>query len=70
MIFILTKNKIKVNKKSLFSDDLKKGVSDEEIEKYVLNIYTLLLTRAINGTYVYVCDESLREYFNSFIDLA
>lgn len=69
LYFDSKENKIKVNKECLFSNDVKKSASDEEIEKYVLNIYALLLTRAINGTYVYVCDKSLREYFSSFIDL-
>ena len=35
---------------------------DEEILKYILNIYKTLLTRGIRGTYVYVVDKNLREY--------
>lgn len=62
--------KIKVQKKSLFSNDVKKGASDDEIEKYVLNTYAILFTRAIEGTYVYVCDDALREYFKTFIEPA
>ncbi|QHC62261.1 DUF2075 domain-containing protein [Rathayibacter festucae] len=34
--------------------------SDEDLLAYVRNIYTVLLTRGIRGTYVYVCDEALR----------
>lgn len=63
-------NKIKVNKKSLYSNDVKKNATDEEIREYVLNTYAILFTRAIEGTYVYVCDEALRGYFKSFIDPA
>ncbi|WP_151952698.1 DUF2075 domain-containing protein [Brevibacterium sp. Marseille-P9724] len=29
---------------------------------FVQNIYTVLLTRGINGTYLYVCDPTLRDY--------
>ncbi|QHF24988.1 DUF2075 domain-containing protein [Rathayibacter sp. VKM Ac-2804] len=36
--------------------------SDEDLLSYVRNIYTVLLTRGIRGTYVYVCDEALREH--------
>lgn len=61
-------NQIKVNKSSLYSNDVKKGATDGEIKEYVLNTYAVLFTRAIEGTYVYVCDDSLREYFKSFID--
>lgn len=63
-------HKIKVNKKSLFSNDVKRNASQEEIEKYILNMYAVLLTRAISGTYVYVCDNALREYLSSFIEWA
>lgn len=42
----------------------KRGVSDiEELERYIINIYKTLLTRGIRGTYVYVVDKELREYF-------
>ncbi|MCC8146020.1 MAG: DUF2075 domain-containing protein, partial [Bacteroidales bacterium] len=63
-------NLIRVNKKSLFSNEVKKGATDNEIREYVLNTYAVLFTRAIKGTYVYVCDDALREYFSSFIDFA
>lgn len=43
--------------------------SDDDILKLVENIYAVLLTRGILGTYVYVCDgplrERLRPYFGS-----
>ncbi|PPG87996.1 hypothetical protein C5C00_09345 [Rathayibacter rathayi] len=36
--------------------------SDEDLLAYVRNIYTVLLTRGIRGTYVYVCDAALRDH--------
>ncbi len=36
--------------------------TDDDIEKFVKNIYTVLLTRGIRGTYVHVVDPALREY--------
>ena len=41
--------------------------SDEEILSFVTNIYSVLLTRGMRGTYVYVCDSALREYLAQFI---
>ncbi|MGZ1490591.1 DNA/RNA helicase domain-containing protein [Brevibacterium sediminis] len=35
--------------------------SDEDLLEYVKNIYSVLLTRGIRGTYIYVCDPYLRE---------
>lgn len=44
------------------------GIHDlEELEQYVKNIYKTILTRGIRGTFVYVCEERLREFFNNVI---
>lgn len=40
--------------------------SDSDLLKYIQNIYAVLLTRGILGTYVYVCDPALREYLRKF----
>jgi len=39
--------------------------SDEDVLQFVLNIYKVLLTRGIKGTFVYVCDPELREYLRN-----
>jgi len=40
------------------------GITDpEELERYIKNIYRTLLTRGIKGTYVYIVDKNLRNYF-------
>lgn len=40
--------------------------SNEQLLQYVRNIYTVLLTRGILGTYLYVCDPALRNYLRPF----
>ncbi len=40
--------------------------SDDDLLKYVANIYAVLLTRGIMGTYIYVCDSALRAYLREF----
>lgn len=51
----------------------KKGKFDVQDEAvllvYVRNIYKVLMTRGIRGTYVYVCDKELREYFRRYVDM-
>ncbi|MGN7860568.1 DNA/RNA helicase domain-containing protein [Microbacterium sp. 22303] len=37
------------------------GFTDEQLLTFIRNIYGVLLTRGILGTYVYVCDPALRE---------
>lgn len=41
----------------------------EKLKSYILNIYKTILLRGIKGTYVYVCDKNLREYFRQYITL-
>lgn len=41
--------------------------SDRAILNFVENIYSVLLTRGMLGTYVYVCDPALRDYMARFI---
>ena len=36
--------------------------TDEDLLRFVANIYSVLLTRGIRGTYIYVCDPLLREH--------
>jgi DUF2075 family protein len=40
---------------------------DDEILGYVKNVYRVLLTRGIKGTYLYVCDPELREYLRRYL---
>lgn len=44
-----------------------KATTDEELLEYILNIYGVLCTRGMLGTYIYVCDKGLREYLQRFI---
>lgn len=41
--------------------------SDEDLLEYVRNIYSVLLTRGIRGTYIYICDPSLRRIFQKLL---
>ena len=41
--------------------------TDSEILQLVRNIYAVLLTRGILGTYIYVCDAQLREHLRTFL---
>lgn len=44
--------------------------SDEDILKYVVNIYRVLLTRGIKGTFIYVCDPELRKLIRERVALS
>jgi len=62
----LKDNKIKIHPEKYFDMNGKRGVEDQkELERYIINIYKTLLTRGIYGTYIYVVDKDLRDYFKS-----
>lgn len=49
------------------NDVLGKVYTDDDLLRFITNIYSVLLTRGIRGTFVYVCDPALGEYLRQFI---
>ena len=39
---------------------------EEALKEHILNIYYTMLTRGIKGTYVFACDEGMREYLKKY----
>lgn len=63
------KNKrIIVDRKNYYDIKGKADTTDEELLRYLLNIYSTMCTRGILGTYLYVCDNNLRKYLKKYID--
>ena len=54
--------------KKLLKDKHAKSSGDEWMRRYVINIYLTLMTRGINGTYVYALDDNLREYLKFYFN--
>jgi DUF2075 family protein len=40
--------------------------SDDDLLRYIRNIYGVLMTRGMQGTFVYICDPELRKYLQQF----
>lgn len=60
--------KFKVDREKYFDTNGRNGITDpNELERYIINIYKTLLTRGIKGTYIYIVDENLRNYFNKIL---
>ncbi len=58
-----------INKSTYYDKRGKQSATDDELDLYIKNIYYVLLTRGIRGTYVYICDDALKEYFKQFADV-
>lgn len=56
-----------VDRKHYYDSKGKEATTDGELLKYILNIYCTMMTRGMLGTYVYVCDEGLRNYLKKYI---
>ncbi len=46
---------------------LGKKYSDDDLLRFITNIYAVLMTRGIRGTYLYVCDPALRKYLGGYV---
>ncbi len=55
-------NSIVINSKLFFDRNVKAATDPEQLKKYILNTYRVLLTRGIRGCYVYAYNKNLRQY--------
>ena len=63
-----TSNEIVILEKNYHDRNGKQTIKDPaELKTFILNIYKTIMLRGIRGTYVYVCDPALREYFSKHI---
>ena len=62
------KKEIVIKEENYFDKNGKQSIKDpKELKAFILNIYKTIMLRGIKGTYIYVCDPLLRDYFSSFI---
>lgn len=63
------KKEIVVNRNLYFDENGKRTATNDELLDYIKDIYYVLLSRGIKGTYVYVCDDELRKYLENYIEV-
>lgn len=57
------REEIVVYEERYFDRNGKSSIKDPaELKQFILNIYQTIMLRGIKGSYIYVCDEALREY--------
>lgn len=73
--FIIMGNDIKYVNGEIIADSLsyfdkngKKTTTNKTLIEYIRNVYYVLMTRGIKGTYLYICDEGLRNYFKQYVE--
>ena len=63
----LENNKFVIDRSNYYDAKGKADTTDEELLDYLLNIYRTMMARGMLGTYIYVCDEGLREYLGKYV---
>lgn len=70
IVYNKNKNKIEIIPENYFDKKGKAGIENiADLKEYIINIYKVLLTRGIRGTYIYICDDNLREHFINCMNL-
>lgn len=62
-------NQIVVHPENYYDSNGKRTATYDELLEYIKNIYYVLLTRGIKGTYLFVCDDDLRDYLSKYIEV-
>lgn len=58
---------IVIDRNKFYDSKVKDGVDDEDLKKYIVNSYKVMMTRGIKGCYIYACNPRLQKYLKRFI---
>jgi len=63
-------NEIVIRDDKYFDRNGKQSIKNpSELKQFILNIYKTIMLRGIKGTFVYACDDGLREYLAKYIPI-
>jgi DUF2075 family protein/predicted GIY-YIG superfamily endonuclease len=57
-----------INKDNYRDKTGKQAQNDEELKRYIINIYKTMMLRGIKGTFLYACEPGLRAYLKSQVN--
>jgi len=60
--------KIEINSSSYFDKYGRIGTNEEDLKKYIINIYKTMMYRGIKGTFIYAYNKDLRKYLQNYIE--
>lgn len=63
-----TTGEITIDKDLYFDNYGKISAPDSDLKAYIINIYKTIMYRGIRGTFIYACNEGLREYLKENIE--
>lgn len=60
-------NTIDINRKLFYDSKVKQQTNDEQLKKFIINAYKVMMVRGIKGCYIYACNKNLRDYLKRFV---
>ena len=60
-------NRIIIDSTKHFDANVQHGTTPDELKRYLINSYKVMMSRGIKGCYVYACNPALKEYLSRFI---
>ncbi len=60
-------NRITIDLRKFYDTKVKRETEETLVKKYVINAYKVMLSRGIKGTYLFACNNNLREYLRKFV---
>ena len=62
-----TTNQITIHRDKFYDSNVARNASAEDLKKYIINAYKVMMSRGIRGCYIYVCNPNLKEYLSRFL---
>ena len=60
-------NQITIDPSKHFDSNVQRGTSLDELKRFLINSYKVMMSRGIKGCYIYACNPELKEYLSRFI---
>lgn len=60
-------HKIEIDLDKFKDRNVKAGCDEKTVKEYIINTYTTIMARGINGCYVYACNKNLQDYLENYI---
>lgn len=61
-------NQILIYPDNFYDSNVKKGSSPEDLKRYIINSYKVMMERGIKGCYVYACNKNMNEYLKKYFN--
>ena len=63
-----TNNQMLIYPDNFYDTNVKKGSSPEELKRYIINSYKVMMERGIKGCYIYACNKNMNEYLKKYFN--